>query len=460
MKAYVYMLPTIISLAGALLCLVRRVFFEEVVSIIASVSSVFAAFTLLFLPNHFGTFLYVDGFSKIMLLLVSVVYASTVIFSTTYMKYIENPLFEKRFYYLLMNLFAFSMMFTVSVNNFGLMWVGIEATTVTSALLVATENDESSIEATWRYIIVVSVGLIISLLSNIFIYSVSGTLNFGTMLNHGFHVDRILIIGAMMAIIGYGTKAGIFPMHTWLPDVHGRAPAPVSAIFSGILLAVALYVVARVLEIVNVPMVREFAFWLGLLTVLVAAMLMVVQKHYKRLFAYSTMENMGMVLIGLSIGKYAFVGAVVLVISHAFAKSSVFYLSGNILSRYKSKKISDVKAVSKRMPFTGYNLMFSALAVTGTPPFGTFVGELLIIYGVLKYFPTFYAFLIVSFLFLAFVSVNYKVGTMVFSESDDVKVKERKRVGTIVPMVNTILAFLVIFFIPQIQELLSKGMIR
>ena len=458
--AYIYTLPMIFSAFGALLCLVRRTYFEEVVSVIVSLATIVAAVATIFLPNFSNTFLYVDGLSKIMLIVISIVYTSTVIFSTTYMKYMENPLFEKNFYYLLMNVFAFTMFFTVSVNSFGMMWIGVEATTVTSALLVATENNESAIEATWRYIVVVSSGLIISLLSNVFIYASIHTLSFSNIMSmHITHADRILLLGTMMAVIGYGTKAGIFPMHTWLPDVHGKAPAPVSAIFSGVLLPVALYVVARVLQAVPVGPLKEFSFVLGFLTVSIAASLMVVQRYYKRLFAYSTMENMGMVLIGLSLGKYAFIGAIVLITSHAFAKSSAFFLSGNILAKYKSRKIEDVKGIFKRMPFTGYTLMFSSMAVTGTPPFGTFVGEMMIIYGILKNFPLFYALALTSFLALAFISVNSKVGKMVFSESSE-KVMERKRVGRSIPIINIALAFLMIFLIPQIEELLSKGMVK
>ncbi len=460
MKSYVYALPMIFSLAGALLSLVRSLYFEEIASVTASLASVVSSFFIMFLPVYSGHFLYVDGFSKIMLFLVSLIYATTVIFSTTYMKYVENPSFEKHFYYFLMNLFAFSMLFTVCVNDLGLMWIGVEATTVTSALLVATENTESTVEATWRYIIVVSVGLIISLLSNIFLYSVTGTLSFSTLIGTHHAFDSMLAIAGMMAIVGYGTKAGIFPMHTWLPDVHGKAPAPVSAIFSGILLPVALFAVERIMEAVNLPIVREFAFWLGLLTVVTASLLMIVQRHYKRLFAYSTMENMGMILIGISIGKLAFLGAVVLVISHAFAKSSVFYLSGNLLARYKSKVIENVNGVSKLMPFTGYTLVFSSLAVTGTPPFATFFGEMMILYGVMKEFGLIYALFVALFLFIAFVGMNRKVGRMVFSEPGEKNVEERKNVGKLVPIFNTSLSLLTFLFIPQIQNLLSKGMIR
>ncbi len=457
---YIYSLPMIFTAIGAVLCLSRSMYFEEFVSVISALATVVVTGTVVFLPDFSNGFLYIDGLSKIMLIMISAIYTSTVIFSTTYMKYIENPLFEKNFYYFLMNLFAFTMFFTVSVNNFGLMWVGVEATTVTSALLVATENNESSMEATWRYIIIVSSGLIISLLSNVFIYSATHTLSLSMLMSMKVtNAGKILTLGSMMAIVGYGTKAGIFPMHTWLPDVHGKAPAPVSAIFSGVLLPVALYVMARILQIVPVESVRIFSFALGFLTVLIAAVLMVAQGHYKRLFAYSTMENMGMALIGLSLGKYAFIGAIILLISHAFAKSSAFFLTGNVLAKYKSHKMTDVKGISKRMPFTAYTLMFSSMAVTGTPPFGTFIGEFMIIYGMLLNFPLFYTLTLVGFLALAFIAVNFKIGKMIFSESDG-EMMERKRVGRIVPMVNTSLAFLVVFLIPQIQEILSKGMIR
>ncbi len=460
MKPYVYALPMIFSLLGAFLTLVKRLYFEEAVSIAASLASVFSSLWIISLPLYSGHYFYIDGLSKIMLLVISVVYATAVLFSTTYMKYVENPSFERHFYYFLMNIFAFSMLFTVSVSDLGLMWIGVEATTVTSALLVATENTESTVEATWRYIIVVSVGLIISLLSNVFIYSVTNTLKIVALTGVHHTFSSILAMGGMMAVIGYGTKAGVFPMHSWLPDVHGKAPAPVSAVFSGILLSVALFAIERVLQAVNLPIVREFAFWLGILTVATAALLMVVQRHYKRLFAYSTMENMGMILVGFSMGHLAFVGAVVLMISHAFAKSAVFYLSGNILARYKSKLIRDVNGVAKLMPFTGYTLVFSALGVTGTPPFATFFGEMMILYVVMKDFGLPYALLIALFLFIAFIAMNYKVASMVFSEPTEEDVTERKHVGRLVPIFSVAFSLLTFVFIPQIQQLLSKGMIR
>ncbi|HEU24084.1 MAG: hydrogenase 4 subunit B [Mesoaciditoga sp.] len=448
-----YSLPMIASLIGAFLCFVKREKFEEMISIIFAAFSLISAILILFLSDVSNSFFFIDGISKIMLIIISMIYTLTVIFSTTFLKYIEEPLFQKRFYYLLLNLFAFSMFFSVSVNNFGLIWVGIEATTVTSALLIAVENDESSIEATWRYIIIVSSGLVISFIANILIYAATGTLDISTLLSTNPTSEKLLVFGSMMAIVGYGTKAGIFPMHTWLPDVHGKAPAPVSAIFSGVLLPVALYAIIRVIQFSPISSVKTFALVLGFLTVIIASSLMAIQIHYKRLFAYSTMENMGMALIGISLGGYALLGVMILIISHAFAKSSTFFLSGNLFSRYKTTKIDEIKGVSKRMPSTAYALLFSAMAITGMPPFGTFFGEIMIILVLLATMPTGYTILLLSFLALAFISLNFKVGKMIFSNSEGENM-ERKRVGTIVPIIDTVLSLLIVFFIPWIEKVI------
>jgi len=455
----VYVLPIIISAAGALLSVVPILYFEETVSVAASSLSLLASIWILFMPGFTGTFLFIDGLSKLMLVMISAVYLTAVIFSVTYLKYIENPLFRKNVYFLLLNLFAFTMLLSVSVNSIGWIWVGIEATTVTSALLVAVENDETALEASWRYIIVVSIGLVISLLSVVLIYGAANNLLLSSLfLSHNPDNIRLLTLGTLMGIIGYGTKAGIFPMHTWLPDVHGKAPAPISAVFSAVLLPVALYAVERLMQIAPFPIIKNFALILGILTVATASILIGVQKRYKRMFAYSSMENMGMVLIGLSLGGYGFAGAVILMISHAFAKSGVFFLSGNLLSRYKTTLTGGINNVVKQMPATGYGLLFGSMSVTGLPPFGTFFGELMIIYALIKNYGIITAGVVAVFLILAFISLNYHVGKMLFSESGNSSFKrmERGRTAVIIPLINIILSFGVVFFIPQIISILQR----
>ena len=440
------------ALVGALFSIMPGLYFEELISVIASVAVLLGSALLFFLPDCGGGLLYIDGLSKIMLLSVSFVYLSTALYSITYLKYIENPLFQKRTFYFLLNAFVFTMLFTVSVANLGLTWVGIEATTVTSALLVATDNDETAIEASWRYVIIVSAGLVISLIANIFLYRAADTLDIAALLDarpEGLAVR----LGALLAIVGYGTKAGIFPMYTWLPDVHGKAPSPVSAIFSGVLLPVAMYAIMRMFQIAGYPGMRTFGLVLGLLSLGTSAFLMAAQRDYKRLFAYSTIENMGMILIGISVGALAAVGAAVILVAHAFAKSSIFFLSGNLLSRYKTTEIDAVRGVGSRMPWTGYALFFGSLAITGAPPFGIFAGEFMIVAALFSNHRPLVAIAVALLLALAFLAVNTRVIRMVFSSPDGERM-ERGQLGTLVPIISIALSVATILFIPEIEALL------
>lgn len=446
-----YAIPMIASLAGALLSIMPGLYFEEAVSILAAASATAASALLLFMPDFSAGPLYVDGLSKIMLLSISLVYLSTVLYSITFLKYIENPLFRKRIFYFLVNAFVFTMLFTVSVADLGLVWVGIEATTVTSALLVATDNDETAVEASWRYVIIVSAGLVISLIATIFFYRAADTLDIAALLKarpSGLAVR----LGVLLGVVGYGTKAGVFPMNTWLPDVHGKAPSPVSAIFSGVLLPVAMYAIMRLFQIAPDAGLRTFALVLGFLSLGTAAFFMAAQKDYKRLFAYSTIENMGVILIGISVGGVAAVGAVVILVAHAFAKSSVFFLSGNLLSRYKSTEIGEVRGLRSRMPATGYSLFFGSLAITGAPPFGIFAGEIMIVGALFSSRRPLLAIAALLLLALGFLAVNSRVVRMVFSPSEGEKM-ERGRMGTLVPAIFIVLSAAVILAIPGIDAL-------
>ncbi len=448
----------ITTLLSALICFFASNKLSRIVTILSSGFSVLLSLSLLGKLQLSSNLIYIDGLSKIMLITIAIIYLSTSIFSIGYFRHIKKPLLKQNHYWAFLNLFILSMFFSVTVNNLGLIWVGIEATTITSALLVAIDNDYPSIEASWRYIIIVSVGLIVSLVGIIFIYAQTHTLNITQMLSSDVEHNRLIVIGAAMAVIGFGTKAGIFPMHTWLPDVHGRSIAPVSAIFSSVLLPSALFGIIRISQIVAFQQIRDFMFILGLLTVIFASIFMVNQKYYKRMFAYSSIENMGVVLVGISLGKEGLIGAIILIVSHAFAKSSAFYLTGNILSVYRTRNINEVNSLLKNMPYTAYGLILAALAVTGAPPFATFVGEFIIISGVFKIYGLFYAVVIISFLLLAFLSINYKVARMSFSDDKSSQNVQCELIGASVPLVNISLSILVVFAIPLINSLL-KGLI-
>jgi len=462
---YIYLLPVLFSAAGSLLCILPFLKFEEDISVVVSIGALASSIYILFLPNYSTDFFYIDGLSKIFLVMTSAIYLAAVLFSIYYIDHIQNKLFQSHFYFFLLNTFVLTMLFTVILNNFGLVWVAVEATTVTSALLISTENDEATIEATWRYVIIVSAGLIISLIAVIFIYSSFKTLSFAELLkinsnlNNGSPVvlanAKIAYFGAVLGIIGFGTKAGIFPMHTWLPDAHGKAPSPISAVFSAVLLPVALFAIERIIQAVPDNGVKVFAFTLGLLSIALAAFMSFNQVYYKRMFAYSSIDNMGIALIGLSLGGYAFVGSILIILAHAFAKSATFFLTGNVLINYESWKIDGVKGVSKALPATGYSLFFGSLAVTGTPPFGTFLGELIILISIYNTYGVILTLLTGLFLAMAFIGINYQTLRMVFSEPNIEKRKENFIV--VIPIINLLFALAVTFASPLIYNILFNG---
>jgi hydrogenase-4 component F len=451
---FIYLLPLSCSLCGALLCIIPVVYFEKIISVIAAHAAFFSVVYLLFQPNYTDNNFYVDGLSKILMLTISMIYISTVIYSLAYLKHIKNPLFQTRLYYFLLNIFASTMFFSVCMDNIGLIWVGIEATTVSSALLVATENNQSTIESAWRYVIIVSTGLVISLIATTFIYGSAGTLSLHELLQH--HVNnRVFLIGILLGLIGFGTKAGIFPMHTWLPDVHGKAPSPVSAIFSGVLLPVALYAMSRLIQIDPAHTVKTFAFVLGALTVIVASLMLTVQNNYKRMFAYSSMENMGMILIGFSLGNEGLLGAVIIIVAHGLAKSAAFFFSGDVLASYGTTTIEEVHGLMRRLPRTAGGVFLASMAVTGAPPFAIFAGELFIFAALIRDYGWLMAIVLMLFLAIAFIAVNFRSGKMIFTGHSGM-LKERPHIETWVPVINLILSLLPLFFIPYFELLLKS----
>jgi len=184
------------------------------------------------------------------------------------------------------------------------------------------------------------------------------------------------------ALIGYGTKAGIAPMHAWLPDAHSEAPSPVSALFSAVLLPTSIYAFVRIFILLQgSPVVfseiRNLVLGFGIFTVLIASIIIGYQRDYKRMLAYSSMENMGVILVGFSLGGIGALGAIIQIVSHAFAKSSAFYEAGNI--EYETTRMVDAQGVIGRLRSTGYLFILSCLSITGAPPFGVFLGEFLIL---------------------------------------------------------------------------------
>ena len=408
--------------SAAILALIPLEGVSERVARVGALISVASAAWLLAsqASGAWGAYLGVDPLSEVFLLMVTGVFATSTWYSKRYLRAVHRPFLTAQVYYALLSAFAFAMTFTLVVSDLGLMWIGVEATTVASALLIVLERKASSVEAAWRYTLIASAGLTIALFALLLLYTATGTLNTFALAAHPPPTTLAVEMAVALALVGYGTKVGLFPMHTWLPDAHSEAPSPVSAMFSGVLLPTALYAFLRVYRVLPEPApasVEDLLLAFGIVTALVAAFLMQRQRSFKRLLAYSSMEVMGLAVVGVAVGGIALYGVLLLLFAHAFAKSAAFYCAGNVLQTTGTTRIAEVRDLQRSMPWTGTGWVLSAAAVTGAPPFGTFLGELLIVVGALAAGLTWVAVVVVVAIMVAFLGVNSQIGRMVFGET-------------------------------------------
>ena len=286
------------------------------------------------------------------------------------------------------NLFTLTMLAAVTVNNVGLMWVAIEATTIVSALLIPLRLGKASVEASWKYILIGSVGIALAFVGTVLAYfdfvrhsgPTADALNWTVLLAAGHTLPPdVMRLAFVFLLVGYGTKAGLAPMHTWLPDAHSEAPAPLSAMMSGVLLAVALYAIMRWKAVVDLSagpaFTGELLLALGLLSLTIAAFSLVGQRNYKRLLAYSSVEHSGLACVGLALGPLGAFAALLHLLNHTLIKSALFLLSGRLHARYHTTDIAGVTGLLKTMPMTGGLFAAGILAAVGLPPFGLFISE-------------------------------------------------------------------------------------
>jgi len=340
-------------------------------------------------------FFYIDSLSGLFILTISLITFAASVYSISYIdKDIkEGGISERKAlaYYGLFNLFTLSMYFSTMLNNLGFVWVAIEVTTLVSAFLVGFYNNKKSVEAAWKYIIICSVGISLALLGTmLFYYAVSqrgniSSLNWTDMIKVAKGLDpNLLKIAFLFIIVGYGTKAGLVPMHTWLPDAHSQALGPISALLSGVLLETAIYAILRFTIIINKCAGSDYSSHIltlfGLLSLGVSAAFILVQKDIKRLLAYSSVEHIGIICLGLGFGgALGLYGALFHVFNHAATKSIMFFGAGSVSKRYKTNDMHVIRGVSDALPFTGPILILGAFALAGSPPFSVFMSELLIL---------------------------------------------------------------------------------
>lgn len=289
--------------------------------------------------------------------------------------------------------FLAAMTLVTLSQNLALLWAAIEATTLASAPLVYVLRRRGALEGTWKYLLLCSVGIALALLGTYFL----GIAASGVPGRNASFLLRDLLAAApamsgawfraafIMALVGYGTKMGLAPLHTWLPDTHGQAPAPVSALLSGALLNCAFLGILRFFQIAlatgDAAFARSLLLALGFLSVALAAVFLVGQADYKRLLAYSSVENMGILAIGVGLGGAATFGAMFHALNHSLCKASLFLLAGNVLHRHGTTRSDRVHGVLRSLPATGVLLAVAFLAIGGAPPFAPFMSKLVIFRG-------------------------------------------------------------------------------
>ena len=290
------------------------------------------------------------------------------------------------------NLFAFTMLVAVSTVNLGLMWVAIEATTVTSALLIPLQRTKASVDASWKYLLIGSVGIALAFTGTVVAYvdfattgvDIDVALHFTALREAATALHpQVARLAFVFLLVGFGTKAGLAPTHTWLPEAHSEAPSPLSAMMSGVLLAVALYAVMRWKTIIDLAVGSAFTDSLlivvGTATLAVGSLSLLSQTHFKRLLAFSSIEHMGLACFGLALGPLGTFAALLHLTGHALAKSATFLLSGRVLHRFGSGTISATRGLLATAPHTAVLFAAGIFALGGLPPFSLFVSEILIV---------------------------------------------------------------------------------
>jgi hydrogenase-4 component F len=374
---------------------------------------------------------FVDSFNVFLVALTAFVAFTTSLFSRPYMR-IEvssGKLTPRRLrlYHGMFQMFTFTMQLVLLTNNVGILWVAMEAATLTTVLLVSLYRAPASLEAAWKYFILCGVGLAQALFGTILLYfaaeKVLGGGGNALLWTHLYEVKgqlepTVLALAFVFLLVGYGTKVGLAPLHNWLPDAHAEGPTPVSAVLSGLLLNVALYAVVRSKVLVDGALGTHFAgnlmMGFGLLSVVVAAFLLSRQKDVKRLFAYSSVEHMGLMTFAFGMGGAlaTFAGLLHMTV-HSLTKSAIFFTVGHAAQKSGTQEMAGIRGLIESNPTIGWGLMLGSLAILGMPPFGVFASEFMILTATMHQQPWAVPFLLAA-LGVAFAAIFGKVQPMVF----------------------------------------------
>ena len=424
-------------------------------------------------------FFSINALEAVVLLIISAVGLAAAAYSVEYLRQetakniigftgVKKPYSRVRQYFILLNLFMVMMFLAITASSPIFAWIFIEATTLSTAFLISFYNKPSAIEGAWKYLIINSVGILLAFFGTILFFpSPAGPMGdeqitWNSLLANAAHLDPLIIkVAFIFILIGYGTKVGFAPMHTWKPDAYSKAPAPIGALFSGALLPVAFAVIMKFQMITNAVTGPAFSqnlfIFFGLLSVAISASIMFVARNYKRLLAYSSIENAGVMALGLGFGGLGIFAAMLHMIYHSLIKSAFFFLSGNLLLRYHSAKIAAVTGAINAAPVTAVLFLTGVFAITGAPPFGIFFTKIFILSGLMQSHPVISA-AIIALMVILFIGFFKHATAMVFGQAPPNIQKEKESVWLLVPPMALIaLALVLSFYTPPFLHVLINN---
>jgi len=379
-----------------------------------------------------GRFLMVDELSAVLVFIIGVIGTICCLYTVTYLRVDRaNGEVDSRKtgrFFGLLHLFVGTMYLAVLADNLGVMWVAIEGTTIVSALLVGFYGTRASLEAAWKYIIICTVGITFAMLGIILTFHAASGILGAEEISLSWRLlypvasslnPSLMKLAFVFVLVGYGTKAGLFPMHTWLPDAHSQAPSPVSALLSGVLLNCAVYAIIRfhLLASATGGFSGRILILFGIMSMVGALPFILVQKDIKRLLAYSSVEHMGIIVLGVGLGgTLGYTGALLHMVNHALGKSVLFLSAGTLTQIYHSKLIPRIKGIGQLLPITSTIFMASLLAIGGSPPFGLFISELNVATRSFEAGSSGLGFIFLMVVAVVFTGMIYFAGKMYFSD--------------------------------------------
>lgn len=460
---------TFILIAIAVSIFVKNRGLIEFVSVVASFVSLVEAGRIAVKVANAGVYnsypiFSVDAFGAIVMLIIAVIGFVSMIYSVAYLreetkKQIIGFTRVKQFF-ILLNFFLAAMFLAAASSNPVFAWIFIEATTLSTAFLISFYNKPSAMEAAWKYLIINSIGLLLGFFGTLLYFTSlqgmgeAGLTTWNSLMSNAAHLDPMIAkIAFVFVLVGYGTKVGLAPMHTWKPDVYSKAPAPVGALFSGALLPVALMILMKFKIITDLVVGPLFSGTLlisfGIFSITVASLITFSSKNYKRLLAYSSIEHAGIITLGIGFGGFGVFAAILHMIYHSLVKSALFLSAGNILLKYSSDKIMNIKGMLTVLPSTSILFFTGFLAITGTPPFGIFFTKISVLSAGMYEHPivTIAAVFLMVLLFIGFFKQTI---TMIFGEKPaEIKNGEDSKLLIILPLSLLVIAFYLSFHIPS-----------